>query len=88
MYRASSESGTNLRKASTQRPPPDAPEFLDLDRRMADDEQRLVAPDVIFERRDIEIADKNGAPGGDLVRRANPATISSRKGQFVGEFCR
>ena len=34
---------------------------LDLDRRVADDvEQRLVAPDVAFERRDVEVADDDG----------------------------
>src|SRR4051812_10750394 len=34
---------------------------LDLDRRVADDlEQRLVAPDVAFERRHVEVADDDG----------------------------
>src|SRR5579872_3712050 len=41
-------------------------ELLDLDRRVADDrEELLVAPDVVLQRRDVEIAHQNRPPRRD-----------------------
>src|SRR5579863_8159787 len=63
-----------------------AGEFLDLDRRMTDHvDERLVTPDVVLQRRDVEIADQNRArlefrlalePGAHFVNEI----------ELVGEF--
>ena len=63
-----------------------AVQFLDLDRRVADDaNQRLVAPDVVFERRDVEIADDDRAVGGEIFRR-EPCRHFVDEGELVGEL--
>ena len=67
------------RVMSTQLPASCAwPQMFDLDRRVADDLQKLlVVPDVVFARGDVQIADKDGAVG--LV----PAEMVAHLGQEI-----
>ena len=59
------------------------PKRLDLDRRMADDvEQRLVAPHVAFQRRDVEVADDQSR----LSQLFRPAGHALDKVEFLAEF--
>src|SRR4051812_40718851 len=56
---------------------------LDLDGRVADDgEQRLMAPDIAFERRDIEIADDNRR----LLEALRPARHSLDEIELLAEL--
>ena len=72
---------------SIQPPAPSAAaEFLAFDRRMRHHAQHLlVAPDVVFERRDIEIADQDGALGRRRPQRRGVAHLVE-EGKLVGEF--
>ncbi len=75
----------SLRVTSTQ-PPADCVwrQPLDLDRGVADHfQQRLVVPDVVFARRDVEIADED-RPLGRV--RGKCARMWSRKSSFWPNF--
>src|SRR5579863_3249427 len=61
-------------------------QLLDLDWRVANDrEQRLVAPYVVLERRDVEIADQDSALRGNLGD-PRPFLELIEEGELVGEF--
>ena len=61
-------------------------QFVDLDRRVADNaEKRLVAPDVVLERRDVEIADQDRPLRRRLLVRG-PIDHFVDEGELVGEL--
>ena len=61
-------------------------QFVDLDWRVAHDaEKRLVAPDVVLKRRDVEIADQDRGSRPRLVLRG-PVDHFIDEGKLVGEF--
>src|SRR4051812_44122208 len=56
---------------------------LDLDRRVADDaQQRLVTPDVAFERGDVEVADDDGR----FLEALGPARHAPDEVELLPEF--
>jgi len=60
-------------------------QFIDLDRGMADDiEKRLVAPHVVLERGNVQIADQHGSLGPWL--RGEPFCHLVDERQLVGKF--
>src|SRR5437764_9404676 len=63
-----------------------AGEFVAFDWRVRNDTKHLlVAPDIVFERRDIEIADKNGAIARLRAQRRAVAHLVE-EAELVGEF--
>ena len=64
----------------------DGAERLGFDRRMAHHiEQLPVTPDIVLKRRDVEIADEDGASFGDLFF-LDPVTHLIKKIELVAEF--
>ena len=88
MCRASPAPACSTRIVSIQLPAfRAAVNFSHFDRRVRDHLQHLlVAPDVVLERRDVEIADQNGALGRRRAQSPRIAVISSRKSSLCSNF--
>ena len=86
--RAAPVGGTKWRTASTNPPAClQRAEPLDLDRGVADDAQELlVRPHIGFERRDVEVADRDHLAAVAALVRANHAVSSSRKRSLWANF--